>query len=708
MANDDITIGIKTEYDNSGAQEAQKHLAEVTDAATESQEEQNSVIGETAELAASLTDAVEEQTKAQDESAQSANTQAAAVNASGNAAKNNATATKTSSAATTADTATRKLNTQAANTQAAAIRTAGQAATSASKGFQLSGYGMLQMAQFADDAQYGLRGVMNNIPSLVMGLGGGMGLAGALSVAVLGFSKLYDWYTKDAQEAERKAKEHMEAAKAAVKEGKEALQELKVEAFTEQERRLTKEIAENRERETIAINESVSQQQRMLALLNQSLDLETQIQITNKEAEFYEKGDFSPQARRQLEMERLQLLQAAAAKKRANDEAAKEAAEQGAQEVATKATVAEWHARRRLQSFEDPHILSDKEREVAKGTSEQDTLLLDFLKKHRETLIDAGNIGYKQVDDNMLAHALEAIKKGQRSGNAMADRLVGLGHKEWVNQGGPDLNEITEAQRRLKMSDEAVAKKLGVELPKEEEHIIKLYAEFNKLLENIKTAHANAVTEMENARKASAKASAELKSTQTLNQLKEKADASQLALLTSKQADETTKEEKEKQRKDAIEAKQAEVDQAKEELQRQRKATKENEHILADRVHDPLRDDPQAGYDGHRLNVQQSDAFRTAGKQVAGQIERYLEDGHLSNEEMQLLTDATIDAIKNTRVAFSNEVASAQGMLRHNIDQILLLTAEVAESKNKEAALEARLKKLDTQLNELRNRPKYN
>jgi hypothetical protein len=58
------------------------------------------------------------------------------------------------------------------------------------KGVKNYGQGMLQMAQFADDAQHGLRGVMNNIPGLVMGLGGGAGLAGALSIAALAGAKL--------------------------------------------------------------------------------------------------------------------------------------------------------------------------------------------------------------------------------------------------------------------------------------------------------------------------------------------------------------------------------------------------------------------------------------------------------------------------------------------------------------------------------------
>lgn len=53
-----------------------------------------------------------------------------------------------------------------------------------------SGQGFLQLAQFADDAQYGIKGVLNNIPGLVMGFGAGAGLAGAISLAVLAAAKL--------------------------------------------------------------------------------------------------------------------------------------------------------------------------------------------------------------------------------------------------------------------------------------------------------------------------------------------------------------------------------------------------------------------------------------------------------------------------------------------------------------------------------------
>ncbi len=58
------------------------------------------------------------------------------------------------------------------------------------KSSRLSGQGLLQLSYFADDAQYGLRGILNNVPALIAGLGGGAGLAGALSLAALAGYKL--------------------------------------------------------------------------------------------------------------------------------------------------------------------------------------------------------------------------------------------------------------------------------------------------------------------------------------------------------------------------------------------------------------------------------------------------------------------------------------------------------------------------------------
>lgn len=51
---------------------------------------------------------------------------------------------------------------------------------------------LLLASQGIEDAQYGIRGVLNNIPGLVMALGGGAGLAGALSIAAVAASTLWD------------------------------------------------------------------------------------------------------------------------------------------------------------------------------------------------------------------------------------------------------------------------------------------------------------------------------------------------------------------------------------------------------------------------------------------------------------------------------------------------------------------------------------
>jgi hypothetical protein len=52
------------------------------------------------------------------------------------------------------------------------------------------GRAALEFSRAAEDAQYGIAGVLNNLPGLVMMLGGGAGLAGALSLAAVGATQL--------------------------------------------------------------------------------------------------------------------------------------------------------------------------------------------------------------------------------------------------------------------------------------------------------------------------------------------------------------------------------------------------------------------------------------------------------------------------------------------------------------------------------------
>lgn len=68
--------------------------------------------------------------------------------------------------------------------------TANTAMMQGGKGATNAGMGMLFLSQTIDDAQYGFKGIVNNIAPLVMALGGSAGLAGVLTIAAVGFNLL--------------------------------------------------------------------------------------------------------------------------------------------------------------------------------------------------------------------------------------------------------------------------------------------------------------------------------------------------------------------------------------------------------------------------------------------------------------------------------------------------------------------------------------
>lgn len=84
-----------------------------------------------------------------------------------------------------------------------------------SRGSSNASRSLLVLSQGFEDAQYGIRGVLNNIPGLVMALGGTAGLAGAISIAAVAGSVLYEWLGKTEEKAggaEAKLKELGEKA----------------------------------------------------------------------------------------------------------------------------------------------------------------------------------------------------------------------------------------------------------------------------------------------------------------------------------------------------------------------------------------------------------------------------------------------------------------------------------------------------------------
>ena len=67
-----------------------------------------------------------------------------------------------------------------------------------------AGAALLSVSQGFEDLQYGIRGVLNNIPSLVMQLGGTAGLAGVISIVAVAATQLWERFGSGADKAEDK------------------------------------------------------------------------------------------------------------------------------------------------------------------------------------------------------------------------------------------------------------------------------------------------------------------------------------------------------------------------------------------------------------------------------------------------------------------------------------------------------------------------
>jgi hypothetical protein len=130
-----------------------------------------------------------------------------ATQATGNGAKQTADElNRVRSATAGAEDAMERLGAQAPRTAAQIDKVADstkQLGTSSSynKGGGNAGTAILEASRALEDLQFGLRGVLNNIPSLIFALGGSAGLAGVISVAAVSASVLWTKFSGGAKKA---------------------------------------------------------------------------------------------------------------------------------------------------------------------------------------------------------------------------------------------------------------------------------------------------------------------------------------------------------------------------------------------------------------------------------------------------------------------------------------------------------------------------
>lgn len=168
--------------------------------------------------------------------------------------------------------------------QAQALQTA-KGMQQVQKGAQNSGANMLQLSYFVDDLQYGFRGIANNLPGLVQGLGGSMGLAGAISIAGLALATviplMYKFYTAgDSENIVAGAKAYAESLKESVAEMRKFNAELAVRRELEES---MKSFQESLATQT-GVSPSITQAENDLEALRKNNALEAQIEEAQGQA----------------------------------------------------------------------------------------------------------------------------------------------------------------------------------------------------------------------------------------------------------------------------------------------------------------------------------------------------------------------------------------------------------------------------------------
>ena len=280
----------------------------------------------------------------------------------------------------------------------------------ATKSIKNMGKGTLQAAYFFDDLQYGIKGILNNIPGLVIGFGGGAGLAGALSLATLAGAKLYEWLSSTEEKSVDLTKK-LEEEREAFKKLKEEVGEISRQNNNEQILRAAidsaKKIADYRKEEANALKYSLDYRKELIALESGINDDEAEIARLKVEEDFAngKLGEGAEAERRRARL--LEGIELDSRARRRNER--EESAKLDVSDAVNKRIDAARTAREAQESLQNAKsnsydIMSLEERRASEvSLSEMRKSLINdlygALKSYRDKERDSGALRYRNVSD---------------------------------------------------------------------------------------------------------------------------------------------------------------------------------------------------------------------------------------------------------------------------------------------------------------------
>lgn len=324
-----------------------------------------------------------------------------------------------------------------------------------------TGDALLQVAQAADDAQYGLRGVINNIPGIVQSLGGKAGIAGTLAAIAIIWVQL------------QKAGWDKILGRDKIDEAKNALEKLN-EKLKQVEATGAKESLEGTAAAAAALAEAV---RTVESAFSESLAAMSQTAALQKEL-------FSAQAN---------LVAARGSNDPVAGVVATSEAQMDAAEKAHKATVDQWHAERAAYS--------DRAAALAKFADEQEAAAAEARATADAVGMDAGADPFLKRSARNRADAAEVDAAKAREAANEADRVS---VREQARLG----REIMNARKVHELEMEAMRIRAAKEVEKAEQEVLEKAEQQSK-------AQIEAAKAADEKRKSEA-ASAELQRKRTL------------------------------------------------------------------------------------------------------------------------------------------------------------------------------------------------
>lgn len=305
----------------------------------------------------------------------------------------------------------------------------------ATKSIKNMGQGTLQAAYFFDDLQYGIKGILNNIPGLVIGFGGGAGLAGAMSLAVLAGAKLYEWLSSTEEKSVDLTKK-LEEEREAFKKLKEEVGEISRQNNNEQILRAAidsaKKIADYRKEEANALKYSLDYRKELIALESGINDDEAEIARLKVEEDFAngKLGEGAEAERRRARL--LEGIELDSRARRRNER--EESAKLDVSDAVNKRIDAARTAREAQESLQNAKsnsydIMSLEERRASEvSLSEMRKSLINdlygALKSYRDKERDSGALRYRNVSDKSIYDTANEFVNGEEISNKLVYALL--------------------------------------------------------------------------------------------------------------------------------------------------------------------------------------------------------------------------------------------------------------------------------------------